>query len=168
MQRARCRSPKKVGLPGQLREPEKTERDELPPPTLEYVPQLVKNGACLYLPPSIMQVPIPLIDIRMNASREFIWATIQTPFGSQKPLFELIHYASQDRLEYGSAFSDAEDARLCTIIDVRALAIPDYTRDKLIKKAQEHARRMSEDAAYKRRWDQHFAVGLEDCISGGQ
>lgn len=95
---------------------------DLPLPTTEYVPLLVSEGACLCFPASKLTIPIPLIDVRINNERMIIWASIQTPFGSEKPHFGLIRYAQQNRLEVGSAFFDADDHQLCAIIDVWAFA----------------------------------------------
>lgn len=140
----------------------------LPPPTTEYVPDLVANGACLCLPENKLFVPIPLIDVRINSERLIVWATIQTPFGSEHPVFGLIRYARQDRLNDGSAFYDADDRPLAAIIDVRGFAFPKYTTAKLVKKAREHAEQMRTDLAYRTIWDAHFAHGIIKCMEAGQ
>lgn len=144
-------------------------------PAAADVYHLVANGACLYFPPSVMSIPIPIVDVRIHEFDEegekgalFVWATIQTPFGSRKPLFGLVSYSTLERLPYGIALGGTDGARLRIIVDVRALAVPDYTRDKLIKKAQEHAHRLKVDEPYRRRWDQYFDGGVDDCVNAGQ
>ncbi len=141
---------------------------DLPLPTTEYVPLLISHGACLCLPAKQLTVPIPLIDVRINDERTILWASIQTPFGSAKPLFGLIRYARQDRLTVGSAFFDAHDHQLCAIIDVRAFGFPDYTEQKLITKAREHAKRLVVDILHRELWDSHFAAGYLRCVESGQ
>jgi hypothetical protein len=143
-------------------------RPSLPPPTTEYVPDLVANGACLYVDPRIASFPIPLIDLKFSAAREFIWATIQTPFGSKIPFFGLVRYSSQERLEYGSRFLGPEGGTVCIIVDVRALTIPRYTCDKLIKKARTHAARKRASPSYAYSWEKHFAEGYKKCLDNGQ
>lgn len=138
------------------------------PPTAADAVRLAANGACLYLPPSVLSVPIPLIEVRIHEDALLIWATIQTPFGSRKPLFGLLNFASLTRIPHGVALEGPDGDRLCILADVRALAVPDYTRDKLIKKANEHAQRLKEDEPYRRQWDQHFDTGVGDCVNAGQ
>ncbi len=137
-------------------------------PTTEYVPLLVSGGACFCLPASQLTIPIPLIDVRMNDERIILWASIQTPFGSETPLFGIIRYARQERLEVGSAFFDAADRQLCAIIDVRAFGFPAYTEQKLITKAKEHAKRLATDILHRQVWDSYFAAGLLQCSQHGQ
>ena len=141
------------------------ETTDLPPATTEFVPQLVREGACICWSARILSVPIPLIDIRFQADRLFTWATIQTPFGSERPLFGVIQYAEQRREGGGSTFWDAAGHAVCAIFPNYNFGFPAYTEAKLRTKTQSHHTRLSQDRAYAAEWDEYFALGTSQCLS---
>lgn len=137
--------------------------------TTEFVPALVREGACICWPANIIRVPIPLIDFRWVEERLFAWATIQTPFGSDEPLFGLARYASQQRMEcLGSAFYAGNGAQVCAIVANEGFGFPSYTVEKLRKKAHDHFQRLSTDKGYAGRWAERWHHGIAQCFQDGQ
>lgn len=137
-------------------------------PTTDYVPDLVRHGACICWSPRFLRVPIPLIDLRFQSDRCFTWATIQTPFGSQEPLFGMVVYAKQNRDGESATFWDADDNFLCAIHQNAVFGFPKYTEAKLNKKAQEHHERLRTDSGYAKLWEHHFLIGVALCVEAGQ
>ena len=136
--------------------------------TPEYIRQVVQDGACVCWSSRILTVPIPLIDLRFQADGLFTWATIQTPFGSERPLFGVVQYAEERHEGGGLTFWDAAGHAICAIFPNHMFGFPDYTETKLATKAQNHFSRLSDDAAYAAAWERHFSVGTAECLAAMQ
>jgi hypothetical protein len=84
---------------------------------------------------------------------EFLWITIQTPFGSQHPVFGVVRYAEQERVKWGSHFLRADRRPICAIYSNLQFGFPKYTELKLSNKAAAHKNQLATDALYARKWN---------------
>jgi hypothetical protein len=136
--------------------------------TVDFCPAIVRRGACICWPASVLTVPIPLIDFRWLSERHFAWATIQTPFGSDHPLFGLARYASQNRMGMGAAFYDGEGQQVCAIVANEEFGFPAYTFEKLRRKTADHFKKIETDPDYAHIWTDRFNTGIAKCYHHGQ
>jgi hypothetical protein len=137
--------------------------------TEDFCPAIVRRGACICWPANLLTVPIPLIDFRWLNERLFAWATIQTPFGREHPLFGLARYASQSRMEaMGAAFYDADGEKVCAIVANEEFGFPEHTVEKLRRKSAEHFARLEADPDYAHIWEDRFNTGIAKCYQNGQ
>ena len=138
--------------------------------TPEFAPWLAGQGACLCLPAEVLTVPIPLIDLRFINERQFVWATIQTPYGSERPCFGVVTYGAQRRELGGSTFWDSESPgarRVAAVLPHGVFGFPPYTVEKLEKKSTAHRVRNLKDLNYAVRWTQWFEKAVASFISTG-
>jgi hypothetical protein len=129
---------------------------------------MVKNGACICWSSSILTVPIPLIDIRFQNETLFTWATIQTPFGDDNPLFGVIRFAELRQEGGGLTFWDEQGHAVCAIFPNNLFGFPTCIEDELNTKAHNHVIYLYQDSEYFDMWAQRFVQGTEECLKNGQ
>lgn len=129
---------------------------------------IVKHGACICWSARILTVPIPLIDIRFQNENLFTWATIQTPFGDDHPLFGIIQFAEAREEEGGLTFWDAQGRSICAIFPNSLFGFPEYIEEELGAKAQNHIIKLYQDSNYFEMWALHFTQSTEECLKNGQ